>query len=143
MKRSWLSLLILCVLLSLVSYSQLKEEKEIRNLLATQIDAWNRGNIDEFMIGYWNNDSLMFIGKNGVTYGYTNTLKNYKKSYSDTAQMGKLSFDLLQVKKISADAYFVVGKWFLKRSVGDIGGHYTLLFRKIKGKWVIVADHSS
>ena len=143
MKRSWLSLLILCVLLSLVSYSQLKEEKEIRNLLATQIDAWNRGNIDEFMIGYWNNDSLMFIGKNGVTYGYTNTLKNYKKSYSDTAQMGKLKFDLLQVKKISADAYFVVGKWFLKRSVGDIGGHYTLLFRKIKGKWVIVADHSS
>ncbi len=143
MKRNWLSLLILCLSVSLPSYSQPKEEKEIRNLLATQIDAWNRGNIDEFMIGYWNNDSLMFIGKNGVTYGYTNTLKNYKKSYSDTAQMGKLNFDLLQVKKISADAYFVVGKWFLKRSVGDIGGHYTLLFRKIKGKWVIVADHSS
>ena len=143
MKRNWLSLLILCLSVSLASYSQLKEEKEIRKLLDTQIDAWNRGNIDEFMIGYWNNDSLMFIGKNGVTYGYTNTLKNYKKSYSDTAQMGKLNFDLLQVKKISADAYFVVGKWFLKRSVGDIGGHYTLLFRKIKGKWVIVADHSS
>ena len=143
MKRNWLSLLILCLSVSLSSYSQLIEEKEIRKLLDTQIDAWNRGNIDEFMIGYWNNDSLMFIGKNGITYGYTNTLKNYKKSYSDTAQMGKLSFDLLQVKKISADAYFVVGKWFLKRSVGDIGGHYTLLFRKIKGKWVIVADHSS
>lgn len=143
MKRNWLSLLILCLSVSLASYSQLIEEKEIRKLLDTQIDAWNRGNIDEFMIGYWNNDSLMFIGKNGITYGYTNTLKNYKKSYSDTAQMGKLSFDLLQVKKISADAYFVVGKWFLKRSVGDIGGHYTLLFRKIKGKWVIVADHSS
>lgn len=143
MKRNILSLLILCLSVSLTSYSQLKEEREIRTLLATQIEAWNRGNIDEFMIGYWNNDSLMFIGKNGVTYGYTNTLKNYKKSYSDTAQMGKLKFDLLQVKKISADAYFVVGKWFLKRSVGDIGGHYTLLFRKIKGKWVIVADHSS
>jgi ketosteroid isomerase-like protein len=143
MKRNWLSLLILCLSLSLVSYSQAKEEKEIRALLATQIDAWNRGNIDEFMIGYWNDDSMMFIGKNGVTYGYTNSLKNYKKSYSDTAQMGKLKFDLLQVKKISVDAYFVVGKWFLKRSVGDIGGYYTLLFRKIKGKWVIVADHSS
>lgn len=143
MKSNCLYLLILCLSVSFASYSQLKEEKEIRTLLATQIDSWNRGNIDEFMIGYWNNDSLMFIGKNGVTYGYTNTLKNYKKSYSDTAQMGKLKFDLLQVKKISADAYFVVGKWFLTRSVGDIGGHYTLLFRKIKGKWVIVADHSS
>lgn len=143
MKRNCFYLIILCLSVSLASYSQLKEEKEIRTLLATQTDAWNRGNIDEFMIGYWNNDSLMFIGKNGVTYGYTNTLKNYKKSYSDTAQMGKLKFDLLQVKRISADTYFVVGKWFLKRSVGDIGGHYTLLFRKIKGKWLIVADHSS
>ena len=143
MKSSWLAFLVLGLTLSFVSYSQSKEEKEIRKLLDSQIDAWNRGNIDEFMIGYWNNDSLMFIGKNGVTYGYGNTLKNYKKSYSDTAQMGKLKFDLLQVKKISVDAYFVVGKWFLKRSVGDIGGHYTLLFRKIKGKWVIVADHSS
>jgi ketosteroid isomerase-like protein len=95
------------------------------------------------MVGYWNDDSLMFIGKSGVTYGYNNTLNNYKKGYSDTAQMGKLVFDILQVKRISVDHYFVVGKWFLKRSVGDIGGHYTLLFRKIKGRWVIVADHSS
>ena len=134
---------LLLLLLSFVSYSQSKDEKQIRQLLSSQTKAWNRGNIDEFMNGYWNNDSLMFIGKSGVTYGYINTLNNYKKGYSDTAQMGKLTFDLLQVKKIAADAYFVVGKWFLKRSVGDIGGHYTLLFRKIKGNWVIVADHSS
>jgi len=134
---------LLLLLLSFVSYSQSKDEKQIRQLLSSQTKAWNRGNIDEFMNGYWNNDSLMFIGKSGVTYGYINTLNNYKKGYSDTAQMGKLTFDLLQVKKIAADAYFIVGKWFLKRSVGDIGGHYTLLFRKIKGNWVIVADHSS
>lgn len=120
-----------------------KDEKEIRDLLNRQTLSWNHGDIDEFMGGYWKSDSLMFIGKSGVAYGYTNTLNNYKKNYSDSAQMGKLFFDILQVKKLSADYYWVLGKWFLKRSVGDIGGHYTLLFRKIAGKWKIVADHSS
>ena len=57
--------------------------------------------------------------------------------------MGNLTFEFLKVTKISAEYYWVLGKWFLKRSVGDVGGHYTLLFRKINGKWLIVADHSS
>jgi len=123
--------------------AQNSDEKAILNLLRSQTEEWNKGNIDEFMKGYWNNDSLMFIGKGGVTYGYTNTLANYKKNYSNTDQMGKLSFEFLKVKKISAEYYWVLGKWFLKRTVGDVGGHYTLLFRKINGKWLIVADHSS
>ena len=85
----------------------------------------------------------MFIGKNGITYGYQNTLNNYKKNYSNTDKMGKLFFDILQVKKLSDEHYFIVGKWFLKRNAGDAGGHYTLVFRKIKGRWLIVSDHSS
>jgi hypothetical protein len=126
-----------------LTYSQDKNEQAIRKVLQDQTGAWNRGNIDEFMKGYWKNDSLKFIGKSGVTYGYNETLSGYKKRYSDTAQMGKLFFDLLEIKRLSPDYYFILGKWFLKRSVGDIGGYYTLLFRKINGKWVIVADHTS
>lgn len=137
-------ILLLLFISILTAFSQVSnDEKAIRDLLQKQTVAWNNGNIDEFMIGYWQSDSLMFIGKSGVTNGYQNTLNNYKKNYSDTAQMGKLIFDILKVNRLSAEYYWVLGKWFLKRSVGDIGGHYTLLFRKIKGKWVIVADHSS
>ena len=136
-------LVVLLIALSSVSYSQDKDQKEIRNILKTQTEAWNRGDIDAFMNGYWESDSLKFIGKSGVTYGYKETLARYKKNYFDTAQMGKLAFELLEVKQLSPEYYFVVGKWFLKRSVGDIGGLYTLLFRKINGRWVIVVDHSS
>ncbi len=124
-------------------FAQRNDEKEILALLDTQNKAWNSGDIDAFMHGYWNSDSLMFIGKSGVTYGYNNTLNNYKKGYADTAQMGKLKFTLIQVKRISAIYFSVVGKWYLTRSVGDVGGHFTLLLRKIKDKWVIVQDHSS
>lgn len=131
------------LLFSLSLNAQDKDKETILKILKNQITHWNQGNIEQFMNGYWNSDSLMFIGKNGVTYGYQNTLNNYKKNYSDTAIMGKLKFDLLEVKRISKDAFFVVGKWHLKRSMGDVGGHYTLLFRKINGSWCIVADHSS
>jgi len=126
-----------------LAFSQSKDESAIRKILADQTAAWNRGDIDGFMKGYWESDSLMFIGKSGVTYGWSNTLKNYKKNYPDTAAMGKLAFTLIQVKKLSIEYYHVTGKWFLERSIGDIGGHYTLLFRKINGRWVIISDHSS
>jgi len=118
-------------------------ESAIRVILDNQTAAWNRGDIESFMNGYWKNDSLMFIGKSGVTYGWTNTLNNYKKGYPDTAAMGKLAFTLIQVKKLSKEYYHVTGKWFLERSIGDIDGHFTLLFRKIDGQWVIISDHSS
>ncbi|MGN6477457.1 MAG: YybH family protein [Flavipsychrobacter sp.] len=125
-----------------IAYAQ-ADEQAISSVLAAQAAAWNNGSIDEYMHGYWNNDSLVFVGKNGPTYGYQQTLERYKKSYSDAAKMGKLSFDILQVRRLSSDYYFVLGKWALKRSVGDVGGSFTLLFRRIKGKWKIVADHSS
>lgn len=135
--------LYVCLLLAVAAGAQSTDETSIRQLLDQQTAAWNRGDIDRFMDGYWENDSLMFIGKSGVTYGWTNTLNNYKRGYPDTAAMGKLRFELLTVKRLSDEYYFVVGKWFLQRSIGNIGGHYNLLFRKINGKWVIVADHSS
>ena len=127
---------------ALVATAQ-KEEAQIRNLLAVQTEAWNRGNLEDFMQTYWKSDSLMFIGKNGIKWGWQATLDNYRKGYPDTAAMGKLSFDILVVKKLSPDYYYVVGKWMLRRTIGDLSGHYNLLLRKLNGRWVIVADHSS
>jgi ketosteroid isomerase-like protein len=123
--------------------AQSKTEKKILAVLETQDQAWNRGDLVGFMETYWNNDSLMFIGKSGVTYGWNNTLKNYQRSYPDTAAMGKLKFTLIRMEKQSCKKYIVVGKWQLFRTAGNMQGHFTLLMRKIKGKWKIVADHSS
>ena len=131
------------LLISVAAFSQEKDELSIRKLMDEQTKAWNRGDIEGFMKGYWKNDSLMFIGKSGITYGWTNTLNNYKKGYPDTAAMGKLSFNIILVKKLSKEYYYVIGEWHLQRSIGDLGGHYTLLFKKENGHWLIIADHSS
>jgi len=135
--------LILLITISGVTVAQSKDETAIRDLLEEQRLAWNKGYLETFMATYWQNDSLMFIGKSGVTYGWQNTLDNYKKGYPDTAAMGKLNFNILEVKRLSVMYFFVVGKWHLTRSIGNVGGHFTLLFKKVKNKWVIVADHSS
>jgi hypothetical protein len=136
-------LLLLIFLASTFNAFGQEEERTIRGLLALQAKAWNRGDIEGFMQTYWKSDSLMFIGKSGVQRGWQKTLDNYRKSYPDTVSMGKLSFDILEVKKLSDEYYFLVGKWMLSRSIGDLNGHFNLLLRKINGQWVIVADHSS
>jgi ketosteroid isomerase-like protein len=136
-------LLIILMTPTLQLRAQSASGKAVRQVLEQQSGAWNRGDIPGFMKGYWENDSLMFIGKSGVTYGWQNTLNNYKKNYPDAATMGKLTFTILKVKQLSDQYQEVVGKWHLQREKGDIEGHFTLLFQKIKDSWVIVMDHSS
>jgi ketosteroid isomerase-like protein len=134
---------LLIALLPLTAMAQSGNERAIRNLLQHQTEAWNRGDLEGFMQTYWKSDSLMFIGKNGVVWGWQRTLDNYKKGYPDKAAMGKLSFDIIQVKKLSQKYYSVTGKWMLQREKDAPSGHYTLLLRRIGGQWKIVSDHSS
>lgn len=126
-----------------LSFAQSKDQVAIRTVLQRQQDAWNKGQLETYMQGYWKNDSLMFIGKSGITYGWQKTLDNYKKGYPDKAAMGKLDFNILQMRQLDRLNYFVVGQWHLQRSIGDIGGYFTLWLKKIMGRWFIVADHSS
>ena len=142
MKKILLSIIVLQFYTITLS-AQSKDEILVRNVLKESVIDWNSGNIENFMKSYWKNDSLMFIGNDGITYGWQKTMDSYKKGYPDTATMGKLSFDILEVKRLSVIYFFVVGKWHLTRSIGDIGGAFTLIFKRVKNKWVIVADHSS
>jgi ketosteroid isomerase-like protein len=143
MLRKILSVFLLTIWIISAAIAQSADEKAIRGILDQQTKSWNKGDLVEFMSGYWNNDSLTFVGKSGVTYGYANTLNNYRKNYDSPAKMGQLKFDIVQVKKLDPSYYFVIGKWFLTRDAGNVGGHYTLIFRKINGSWKIISDHSS
>jgi ketosteroid isomerase-like protein len=141
MQKTLLTLLFLALALS--GFAQAGPEASIRRIMADQAAAWNKGDIDEFMKGYWNNDSLIFVGQSGLNYGYGAALANYKKGYDSPDKMGQLYFTLLSIKQLSADYCFVLGKWMLKRKIGDVGGIFSLLFRKIGGRWQIVVDHTS
>ena len=135
---------MLAMLFSALSISaQSSDEQSIRQILATQEEAWNRADLEAFMGGYWRSDSLMFIGSRGVTYGWQATLDSYKKGYPDAGAMGKLTFTILSVQVLAPESAYVIVKLQLARATDELGGHFTLLWKKKDGKWVIVADHSS
>lgn len=137
--------IILFILLPVALFAQRNrtEEQSIRKVMLEQQEAWNRADIESFMEGYWKSDSLKFIGRNGITYGWQPTLENYKKGYPTPAAMGKLTFTILSLEILSGTSAYMIGRWQLKRQTDEPGGHFTLLWHKINGKWVIVADHTS
>jgi len=134
----------LCLAAPFVLAQSANDRRAILATLDRQVGDWNAGRVEAFMNGYWPSDSLTFVGKNGITYGYQATLANYKRRYPDRAAMGTLKFDILKLDFPGTNTAYVIGKWHLTRpEAGDVGGHFTLLWRKIDGKWVIVSDHLS
>ena len=137
------SLILICK----VSFSQTNKTGDgsaVQKAMDTQLAAWNKGNIEGFMDYYWNNDSLKFVGSKGITYGWKKTLENYKKNYPDKDAMGVLTFVNSSMEQLSSVSFFVIGKWNIKKKDGsEVGGYYTLLWKKIKNKWMIVVDHTS
>lgn len=136
-------LALLCLTITSRAFAQADDETAIRKLLNEQAAAWNAGSIDRFMTGYWHSDSLAFVEGSTVRYGYDSTLAGYRKGYPDRARMGTLHFEILDVRRFSPRDAWVLGRWHLKRKSDEPGGLFTLLLRKIGGKWLIVVDHTS
>ncbi len=120
-----------------------KHFEKIKKILIQQQDDWNNGNIDAFMKAYWKSDKLQFGGANGITWGWQKTLDGYKKSYPDKTATGKLTFQIKDITQHSRKVVSLTGSWELEREKDQPGGHFLLIWRKIKGEWKIVADHTS
>ena len=118
------------------------DKSEILKVMHNQEKAWNKHDLEGFMQGYWKNDSLKFFGSRGLTYGWNNTLDNYKKTYPTKIESGTLEFVIKDISKIENDNYLVMGEYHLTRDAGDAQGVFMVVFKKINGKWKIVADMS-
>jgi ketosteroid isomerase-like protein len=139
------SLVYLCLVNTLAAQDspEAAAKHQIEQTLSAQADAWNRGDIDAFMEGYAKIPGLRFASGANVTYGWEQTLANYKKRYPDRAAMGMLTFSDLDITVLSPDSALVFGRWRLKTEKGEPNGLFTLLWRKTDAGWRIVADHTS
>jgi ketosteroid isomerase-like protein len=138
-------LIILALILNatlLFSQKETKQIKEVENNMKAQELAWNNADITGFMKYYWKSDSLKFIGSKGITYGWQKTYDNYVKSYPTKEAMGILTFTIKEITQLSKTSIYVIGQWQLSKEEPS-GGYFTLLWKKINGQWVIVADHTS
>ncbi len=117
--------------------------EEIRLVLSRQAEAWNSGNIDGYMEGYWKSDSLLFTSGGNIQRGWQATLEKYKKSYGTKAKMGTLKFSQLEITLLSSESAWVFGHWELERQNDHPEGVFTLIFRKFPDGWKIIHDHTS
>lgn len=115
----------------------------IVRVLNDQVQAWNDGDIEGYMQGYWRSDATMFVSGGNVLRGYDEVLARYKKTYASREAMGTLLFEDLDVRLLSASTTVVTGSWRLLRSKDSPGGRFTLIFQRNPEGWRIVYDHTS
>lgn len=118
------------------------DRKAITAVLNAQQSAWNRGDVDAFLVGYWHSSELSFSGSSGVSRGWDGVLARYKKNYPDRAAMGQLDFSDLEFRFLGPDAALVLGHWHLKRE-NEVGGVFSLVWQRFPDGWKIIHDHTS
>jgi ketosteroid isomerase-like protein len=147
MKNTLITFLLIFLGASVVFAQNTKRDEkaasEIRKVMDAQVAAWNTGDIDGFMQGYWKSPKLLFVSGANVTRGWQPTIERYKKNYDSRAKMGTLAFTDLEVNVLSKDSAAVLGNWALAREKDNPNGKFTLIFRKFKDGWKIVHDHTS
>ncbi|HMD38567.1 MAG TPA: nuclear transport factor 2 family protein [Candidatus Acidoferrum sp.] len=119
------------------------DSMSITRVLNAQQAAWNLGDVNAFLEGYWHSPELTFSGSSGVSRGWDGVLARYKKNYPDRATMGQLDFSELEFHWLGPDAALVLGRWHLKRDKGDIGGVFSLVWQRFPDGWKIIHDHTS
>ena len=113
----------------------------IKKMLSNQQECWNNGDIDGFMQGYWQSEKLIFTSQNHEpTHGWNNTLERYKNSYPTKSSMGKLKFEILDLKLISKTTATLKGKWELNREKDNPNGIFWLDIDKFDKDWLITKD---
>jgi beta-aspartyl-peptidase (threonine type) len=144
LRNEYLSAEIVSTSLSAVdeSSSSLSVASELKSIVEKQSEAWNRGDLEQFMVPYWRDDRLTFSSGGTTERGWNATLRRYQKRYPDKLTMGKLVFGDLETMELGEDSVLMLGTWKLERAE-PIEGNFTLVWKKIDNHWVIVHDHSS
>jgi uncharacterized protein (TIGR02246 family) len=119
------------------------DREAITAVLRAQQTAWNGGDVNAFLLGYWRSAELTFSGSSGVARGWDGVLARYKRNYPDKAAMGQLDFSELEFRFLGPDAALVLGRWHLKRDKDDVGGVFTLVWQRFPDGWKIIHDHTS
>lgn len=123
--------------------AEVRAKEAITTLMDSQTKAWNAGDLEGFMAGYWKSPKMTFVSGDNVARGWQAALDRYKRNYDSKAKMGTLTFSDLEIRLISRNYATVLGSWSLAREKDNPKGKFTLIFRKFRDGWKIIHDHSS
>src|SRR5688572_18569847 len=119
------------------------DPSSILKVLTDQAEAWNRGDLETFLDGYWRSEQTVFAGGGTVHRGLDAMAARYRKTYDTPGKMGKLTLAHRKFESIERDRAVVTGSWDLERAKDKPGGVFTLIFRRLPEGWRIAHDHTS
>lgn len=147
MSRAALAALLLCIAPALADPPAAPTpatDAAVKKVLTDQVTAWNKGDLDGFMAGYWNDERMTYISGGKAVRGWAALRDRYKAAYQgDGKEMGKLAFAELDTEAVGPEAVLVRGKWEVTLAKETVGGWFTLLFRKFPDGWKVTHDHTS
>jgi len=135
--------LLLLLIVPLLSFGQ-DDIKKIKEVIFSQKKCWNNGDVDGFMLGYWNSENLIFTSaEHKPAYGWSNTLNRYKESYPTKESMGELKFQIFYIILTSNTTATLDGSWELIRKNDNPRGLFYLNIRKFNDTWLITKDSTT
>ena len=84
--------------------------QEIETVMTEQVGAWNRGDIDAFMSGYWQSEEMTFVSDNSISKGWQAALDRYKRGYDTREKMGTLEFSDAVITVLDKNNAYVLGR---------------------------------
>jgi len=142
-----INILFFLVLIVFMSCSSEKFDKEsiqdtILSIIKQQQTAWNNHDIQGFMADYWHSEDLTFQSGGQRLYGWDKLLKRYQTSYAGE-KMGELTFSDTQIKVLSPEYVYALGRWKVEQDNNTKSGVFTIIFKLFPSGWKIIHDHSS
>lgn len=120
------------------------DRQAITKVLDDQREAWNRGDLAGFMAAYEQSPALIFTSGSNIRRGWQITYDKYRERYGqDQSSMGKLSFEILDIRALGSDGAVMLGRWKLTDTLQAGEGVFSLVFLRTEDGWRVVHDHTS
>jgi len=119
------------------------EAEAIRSVLWAQREAWNRGDLNGYMAGCWNDERFISVSDDGITRGWLALRNRFEDAFPDPAAMGHIELEILKLEFLGDDAALVMGSVAMALPAAQGIGSFTLIMRFIDHQWRVAHDHSS
>jgi ketosteroid isomerase-like protein len=125
-----------------------KNSSPWRSAIVVTLDSgatqWNTGDFKSFLGGYLDSQRTTYATHTKYLHGVAAIQKRYEADYfAPGAKRDSLSFEDVEIDSLAPNLAYYMGFYRLRRGDSTTArGPTSLLMQRIRGRWLIIHDHS-